>query len=112
MSRDYTLTNLATTDGRLISGIIREQNDASLVIQTANERIVVPREDIEAIKPSTASMMPEGQLETLSQQEIRDLFAYLASKARCRRTAESRRGRKRVALALAGWVRGKPDHGA
>jgi putative membrane-bound dehydrogenase-like protein len=79
VSRDYTLTNLAMTDGRLIAGIIREQNDASLLIQTANERIVVPREDIEAIKPSTASMMPEGQLEMLSQQEIRDLFAYLAS---------------------------------
>ena len=79
VSRDYTVTNLATTDGRLISGIIREQNDAALVIQTANERLVVPREDVETIKPSTASMMPEGQLETLSQQEIRDLFAYLAS---------------------------------
>ena len=52
VSRDYTVTNLAMSDGRLIAGIIREQNDASLVIQTANERIVVPREDIEAIKPS------------------------------------------------------------
>ena len=79
VSRDYTVTNLAMSDGRLISGIVREQNDASLVIQTANERIVVPREDIEAIKPSSASMMPEGQLETLTDQEIRDLFAYLAS---------------------------------
>jgi putative membrane-bound dehydrogenase-like protein len=79
VSRDYTVTNVATTDGRLIAGIVREQNEASLVIQTANERIVVPREDIEAIKPSSASMMPEGQLETLSDQEIRDLFAYLAS---------------------------------
>ena len=79
VSRDYTITNVATSDGRLIAGIIREQNDASLVIQTANERIVVPREDIEAIKPSSSSMMPEGQLETLSDQEIRDLFAYLAS---------------------------------
>jgi putative heme-binding domain-containing protein len=79
VSRDYTLTNVATTDGRLISGIIREQTDQSLVIQTANERIVLPREDVEAIKPSTTSMMPEGQLENLSPQEIRDLFAYLAS---------------------------------
>jgi putative heme-binding domain-containing protein len=79
VSRDYTITNVATTDGRLIAGIIRERNDAALVIQTANERIVVPREDIEAIKPTTSSMMPEGQLELLSDQEIRDLFAYLAS---------------------------------
>jgi putative heme-binding domain-containing protein len=79
VSRDYTITNVATTDGRLIAGIIREQNDAALLIQTANERIVVPREDIEAIKPTASSMMPEGQLEMLSDQEIRDLFAYLAS---------------------------------
>jgi hypothetical protein len=63
----------------LISGIIREQSDASLVIQTANERIVLPREDLEAVKPSAISMMPEGLLEPLSTQEVRDLFTYLAS---------------------------------
>ena len=39
----------------------------------------MPREDIEDVKPSTVSMMPEGQLERLSPQEIRDLFAYLAT---------------------------------
>jgi putative membrane-bound dehydrogenase-like protein len=79
VSRDYTLTSVATTDGRLVSGIIREQTEASLVLQTANERIVVSREDVEAIKPSPTSMMPEGLLERLSPQEVRDLFAYLAS---------------------------------
>ena len=70
---DYTITNVATSDGRLIAGIIREQNDASLSIQTANERLVVAREDIEAIKPSTSSMI-EGQLDAVDQ-EIRDLFS-------------------------------------
>jgi putative heme-binding domain-containing protein len=79
VSREYTLTNFVTTDGRLISGIIREQTDASLSVQTANERIVLPRDDLEAIKPSSVSMMPEGLLEPLSAQEVRDLFAYLAS---------------------------------
>jgi putative heme-binding domain-containing protein len=79
VSRDYTVTSIATADGRLISGIVREQTDASLVIQTANERLVVPREDVEAIKPSKTSMMPEGLLDPLSPGEIRDLFAYLAS---------------------------------
>jgi putative heme-binding domain-containing protein len=79
VSREYAVTNVATTDGRIISGIIREQTDSSLVIQTANERIILPREDLEAIKLTTVSMMPEGQLERLSPQEVRDLFAYLAS---------------------------------
>lgn len=80
VSHDYTVTSVATTDGRLISGIIREQTDASLVLQTANERIVISRQDVDAIKPSEISMMPEGLLERLSPQELRDLFAYLASK--------------------------------
>src|SRR5262249_44109504 len=79
VSRDYMLTNVATTDGRLLAGIVREQTPTSLVIQTANERIILPREDVEAIRPSATSMMPEGMLERLSSQEIRDLFAYLAS---------------------------------
>jgi putative membrane-bound dehydrogenase-like protein len=79
VAREYTVTNVATTDGRLVSGIIREQNDRSLTIQTANERVILPREDIEDIKPSNLSMMPEGQLERLTPLEIRDLFAYLAA---------------------------------
>ena len=79
VSQDYTVTNVATTDGRLVSGIIREQTPTSLVIQTANERVVLPREDVEAIKPSTTSMMPEGLLEPLSTREVRDLFAYLGT---------------------------------
>jgi putative heme-binding domain-containing protein len=79
VSRDYTLTSVATTDGRLVSGIIREQTPTSLVIQTANERVVLPRDDVEAIKPSTTSMMPEGLLDPLSPREVRDLFSYLGS---------------------------------
>jgi putative heme-binding domain-containing protein len=79
VAREYTLTNVATIDGRTVSGIIREQDDHSITIQTANEKIVLPREEIEVLKPSNVSMMPEGQLERLTPQEIRDLFAYLAA---------------------------------
>ncbi len=79
VARDYTVTNIATTDGRLVSGIVREQTDRSVTIQTANERITLSREDIDEIKPTSVSMMPEGQLERLTPQEIRDLFAYLAA---------------------------------
>jgi putative membrane-bound dehydrogenase-like protein len=79
VGRDYTLSTVATSDGRLVAGIIREQSPTALVIQTASERITLPREDVEAIKTSTTSMMPEGQLDPLTPQEIRDLFAYLAA---------------------------------
>ena len=56
----------------------------------------MPREDVEAIKPSTTSMMPEGQLEPLSPQEIRDLFAYLASPSQVPLPTEGRRRRHRA----------------
>ncbi|WP_422930625.1 PVC-type heme-binding CxxCH protein [Singulisphaera sp. PoT] len=80
VGRDFKLTLVSTNDGRLISGIIREQTDKTLVIQTVNERLLIPREEIEEMKGSDASMMPEGALETLTSQEIRDLITYLTGK--------------------------------
>lgn len=79
VGRDFQLTTIATTDGRLLNGIIREQNEASITVQTANERLILPREDVEEVKVSSASMMPEGLLEKLSPEEVRDLFSYLSA---------------------------------
>jgi putative heme-binding domain-containing protein len=81
VGREFRLTTIATTDGRLLSGIIREQSDKALVVQTVNERVVLPREDVEELKASDASMMPEGLFEKLAPEEVRDLIAYLGSKA-------------------------------
>jgi putative membrane-bound dehydrogenase-like protein len=80
VGRDYRLTTIATTDGRLLSGILREQNDQTLTIQTVNDRLTLDRSEIEEMKPSPQSMMPEGLFEKLSPDEVRDLVAYLAAK--------------------------------
>ncbi|MFO1066318.1 MAG: hypothetical protein U0892_20875 [Pirellulales bacterium] len=39
-------------------------------------------EDVTSVKASTTSIMPDGLLQTLSEQEIRDLFGYLMSRTR------------------------------
>jgi putative membrane-bound dehydrogenase-like protein len=80
VARDYRLTTVVTDEGRVISGIIREQTDKTVTIQTINEQVVLPRDQIEAIKELPVSMMPEGLLERLSAEEFRDLVSYLASK--------------------------------
>jgi putative heme-binding domain-containing protein len=82
VGRDFQLTTIATTDGRLLNGIIRAQDEAAITVQTANDRLILPRESIEEMSVSDDSMMPEGLLEPLSMEEIRDLFAYLASPGR------------------------------
>ena len=81
VGKDYRLVTAATADGRLLSGIVREQTDKTVTIQTVNERVVLPREEIDEYKESSLSMMPEGLLEKLTDDEVRDLLAYLATKA-------------------------------
>jgi putative membrane-bound dehydrogenase-like protein len=78
---DYKAWNLDTTDDRTISGILKQQDDKSVTLVTANETIVVPRNEIKSLKESQLSMMPEGLLQPLADQEVRDLLYYLRSPA-------------------------------
>jgi putative heme-binding domain-containing protein len=76
----YRMWTVVTTSGRVLTGLIVEQDAARTTVQTTNERLVVPTAEIEAVKPSPLSMMPEGQLDKLTPEEVRDLVAYLASR--------------------------------
>jgi putative heme-binding domain-containing protein len=81
VAAEYRVTNIATADGRLVSGLLREQTPGALVVQTVNGKVVVPRDEVEEVRASPSSMMPEGLLDQLSESEVRDLVAYLGSKA-------------------------------
>jgi putative heme-binding domain-containing protein len=81
VAKDYQVTILVTTSGRTLTGIIKKETDKAVTVQTQNELIVLPKEDIESREPTRVSLMPEGQLEPLSMNEVRDLVAYLASPA-------------------------------
>ena len=48
-----------------------------MTLVTANETIVVPRNEIQSLKESQLSMMPEGLLQPFNDQEVRDLIYYL-----------------------------------
>ena len=74
---DYRASTLEMKDDRVITGIIKEQNDRTITIVNATESLVLPRDEISAITPSEISMMPEGLLEPLPDQEMRDLIYYL-----------------------------------
>lgn len=81
IGRDYQMTLLQTTDGRVINGIIREENENAVTLQTPTDRIVVPKNEIEERVRSPISMMPEELLTKLSSEDLRDLVGYLASPA-------------------------------
>ncbi|WP_169973252.1 PVC-type heme-binding CxxCH protein [Tautonia rosea] len=78
---DYRMTIFALADGRIINGMIAEQTDRTVTIQTPSDRIIVPADEIEEKRTSELSLMPEGLLDPLEEQEIADLLRYLQSPA-------------------------------
>lgn len=76
---EYRVYTLLTNDGRVVQGVVPEQNEQVVVLQTPTERIVVDRTEIDDFQPASLSMMPEGLLESLSPAERRDLVGYLST---------------------------------
>ncbi len=74
---EYRAVEVEMKDGRSLTGIIKNQDGTTITLATANETLVLPREDIEDQYQSQLSMMPEGLLDPLKEQEIRDLIYYL-----------------------------------
>jgi putative heme-binding domain-containing protein len=82
VAQDYQVTVITTRSGRTLTGLVKEEDTKTVVLQTQNEVIRVAKEDIEERKKSPLSMMPEGLLTPLSDSEVRDLIAYLGGEAR------------------------------
>lgn len=75
---EYRASTLELKDGRVVTGILKQQDDRSVVVATANETVRLPRADIIETTLSQLSMMPEGLVAPLADQEFRDLIYYLS----------------------------------
>jgi len=75
--REYQVVSIDMKNERRINGIVRAETEKSVTVQTANETLVLPKDEIETRVQSKLSMMPEGILDKLNEQEVRDLVAYL-----------------------------------
>ena len=61
--------------------IVLEKNEHTLTLQTQQEQLILSRQDIESLVLQDVSLMPEGLLNSLKSDEIRDLVAYLAGRS-------------------------------
>jgi putative heme-binding domain-containing protein len=67
-----------TKDGRALTGLMVESTpDTVTLVDAKNVRSVLRRDQIEEMKASPVSLMPEKLLEPLDDKQLRDLFAYL-----------------------------------
>ena len=84
ISDQYGSVNLITLDGKVVHGRIINLAGDSFRVQTdmlnPGSLVNVDRKQIDEMIPSKISMMPEGLLNVLKEEEILDLMAYLLSR--------------------------------
>lgn len=74
----YESFMVTTKDGRIVTGFLVEQDPQIVVLRGLDgQNIPIARADLQEMKASGVSLMPEGLLDVFSEQQLRDLFAYL-----------------------------------
>jgi putative membrane-bound dehydrogenase-like protein len=75
----YRMHVIVTDDGRIYSGIPVEENDRQIRLRVADREqpVTIASSQIESREIAAVSMMPDGLLTTLADQDVIDLIAYL-----------------------------------
>ncbi|MDB6039714.1 MAG: putative rane-bound dehydrogenase [Verrucomicrobiales bacterium] len=77
----YVSYTLATHDGQEFTGLIANESDNSVTLRAPNvpDKTLL-RQDIQSLRSSGVSLMPEGFEKILNPQALADLIAYIRSK--------------------------------
>lgn len=76
----YVSYLISTVSGRVLTGLIKSETSNSVVLHKADgTQETVLRSEIEAIKGTGKSLMPEGLEKDLTPQQLADVFAFIRS---------------------------------
>ena len=82
VKENYHTIVIATDEGKIISGVQVKQSKEEVVVRNAkDELITVPRSQIEEIAQGV-SLMPEGQVDDLTDRELASLVRFLSELGR------------------------------
>ena len=73
---------LVVSDGRIVSGIITDQNAETITVVSNPEKPqpqTIARDDVDEMAKASASLMPKGLLDRFSRDEVLELMSYLES---------------------------------
>lgn len=79
VDKDFRMSILLLEDDRIINGLVTEETERTISVQTATELLTINKGQIASRKVTEKSPMPDGLLDALSESQIRDLFGYLQS---------------------------------
>jgi len=79
IAKGFETVLIVTIEGKVISGIIREETDEMVtLVKPLGEIVRIPQDDIEDRAPGKSGM-PADLIKQLTKAEIRDLVSYLAT---------------------------------
>ena len=71
---------ITTIDGRTLNGFLIDQDSQVVVLRGIDgQSVTIARNQIDELIPQRKSLMPEALLKDLTEQQVRDMFAYLRS---------------------------------
>jgi putative heme-binding domain-containing protein len=73
---DHVSYVIQTKSGDTISGLVRQEADKVLVYESLDKVTTLARDDVQELRPSRISLMPEGYKD-LGEQKLRDLLTFL-----------------------------------
>jgi putative membrane-bound dehydrogenase-like protein len=80
LATGYQSVLLATRDGKVVTGLIRAETEAYIELVDSETKLTrVAKTEIEDRKVGDLSVMPAGQVDSLSVVEFADLISYLQS---------------------------------
>jgi putative heme-binding domain-containing protein len=79
ISDQYRSTTVVTKKGQTLTGLMALQGGTVVILQQDGTKVMLKEDDVAEKFASLVSVMPEKLLDTLTKEEIADLFAYLES---------------------------------
>jgi len=76
---DFRAWVVVLDDGRVLNGVVTDQTERTVTLQTAQEPITLDRKTINQMEHTSNSLMPDGMLQNLSDEQVCDLVSYLMS---------------------------------
>ncbi|MDF1824978.1 MAG: c-type cytochrome [Verrucomicrobiales bacterium] len=77
VSSEYQISTMVLKDGRVLTGIVSGETGKTVTVRQATDEITLEKSTIVSREVSPVSMMPEGLLLALGEDQLRDLIAYL-----------------------------------
>jgi putative membrane-bound dehydrogenase-like protein len=78
IDNNYLSYTVQQTDGTVLTGILAAETATSITLrQQGGKEVILPRSQIEELKSSGLSLMPEGLERAIDKQQMADLIAFI-----------------------------------